>query len=445
MALKVWLPLSGDISTNNGLGAVTTVLSQANVEDPTPTFNNSILSGSALRVGPASLTINATLDAAPSEFSVSFWINEASVPAAGKILFKIGSFTCVKNSDGYAIQGLAAGTLFTLPYANRWYFVTITADGTTVKAYVDGVQSEAGDVTQVGNIVSANLAITLGDTESYVTYDICAVKFYDSVLSHFEVVNESYGLVVNYGFNAGVSLGTGISLPEGVTADMMGFGTMESDLSGNGYDGTYGDVLPTKSTDTPLYSSSMDFSAAGAAVTSPPIDTRELGATFTLSVWAKGTGTIVSFSAGGSLSASDANNWHQIVVLSNGKKFVDGVEDTGRINELIGLSGSNVITIGSSFNGKISDFRIYARHLSTDDIMALYKRKAAVDNTGKVIASEFIADDENISVPGFSKTGVVSAAELANWTGEEESPVDVTTFAIYQASGDINASDVIEF
>ena len=77
--------------------------------------------------------------------------------------------------------------------------------------------------------------------------------------------------------------------------------------------------------------------------------------------------------------------------------------------------------------------------------MALYKRKAAVDNTGKVIASEFIADDENISVPGFSKTGVVSAAELANWTGEEESPVDVTTFAIYQASGDINASDVIEF
>ena len=42
------------------------------------------------------------------------------------------------------------------------------------------------------------------------------------------------------------------------------------------------------------------------------------------------------------------------------------------------------------FNGKISDFRMYATALSVDDIQRLYKSKGYVDNTGNIYAGEFL-------------------------------------------------------
>jgi hypothetical protein len=95
--------------------------------------------------------------------------------------------------------------------------------------------------------------------------------------------------------------------------------------------------------------------------------------------------------------------------------------------------------------------------MSAEEVLALYKRRAAVDNSGQVIASEFVVNDE-VTAPGFSKAGVISAAGLSNWsdaslaevdidtwTENEINPVDATQFAIYQATGAVSATDVIEY
>ena len=52
--------------------------------------------------------------------------------------------------------------------------------------------------------------------------------------------------------------------------------------------------------------------------------------------------------------------------------------------------GSPTAPVGSYFNGKISDFRIYATALSAEDIADLYNKPISIDNTGKVFAMDYI-------------------------------------------------------
>lgn len=459
MALKVWLPLSGDITTNYGLGDP--VVSADSTADPAPNliYGHGILGGKSLGLGSSGaavvLDIKQEYTTAPSKFTISFWVKEGT-NSAGAELFTVQrgttvSFSCVKTADGYEVQGLASGTLFTL--ANGWNHVAITADGTTVKSYVNGVLSESK--SQTGSIVVASNKFDIifggkntGDPVNSWSGYLDSVKFYDSVLSLFEVVAEANALVLHYSFNGKVSLGTGVTLPAGVTAAMMGFGDKEHDLSGNEYDGTFGEIKPASSTDTAMNSASYDFTGAGN-ITSPTVVTTEFNSRYSVSVWAKGTGTIATFSNGGSIAGAGADKWHNIVVLSNGKKYVDGVED-GTVSGLIG-TGNCTITIGGSFTGKLSDFRIYAKEFSEEEIVALFKRRAAVDNTGKLIASEFVVTDDT-DTPSFGKTGIVSAAAMASWSGtyddakdEYTGVTDVSTFSVLQASSAINAVDVIEF
>lgn len=450
MALKVWLPLSGDVTTNNGLTDVS-----SNANGATPVFANGILGGTALAVGSAgaaTCVAGFVEDALPA-FSITMWVKEAS-NSVGAYLFSFEKeetkiFACVKTADGYQIPELASGTLFTL--GSGWNHLAITADGTKVKAYVNGVQSEAGDVDQIGSFNITNnygFAIAGYRADSFSEYTmnfngcISNFKVYDTAISLFEVVNEANGLVVNYSFNGKVSLGAGIDLPAGTTAADFGFGDKEHDLSGNEFDAPYGTVLPASSNDTAMYSSSFDFANADAIVT-PTIKTQEFANRYTISVWAKGTGTIATVGSGTAIATSDADAWHNVVVTSAGKKYIDGVEDS----DISGVvpSGDVVVTIGGSFTGLLSDFRIYATAMSDEQVANLFSRKAAVDNSGKLIAAEFIVDDETVEKPGFNKKGVVSAAALNNWDGESESPSFVDGFSIAAATGAVNATDVIEF
>lgn len=450
MALKVWLPLSGDVTTNNGLTDVS-----SNANGATPVFVNGILGGTALAVGSAgaaTCVAGSVEDTLPT-FSITMWVKEAS-NSAGAYLFsfeKDGTkiFACVKTADGYQIPELASGTLFTL--GSGWNHLAITADGTKVKAYVNGVQSEAGDVDQIGSFNITNnygfaIAGYRADSSSEYTMNfngcISNFKVYDTAISLFEVVNEANGLVVNYSFNGKVSLGAGIDLPVGTTAADFGFGDKEHDLSGNEFDAPYGTVLPESSNDTAMYSSSFDFTNADAIVT-PIIKTQEFANRYTLSVWAKGTGTIATVGSGTAVTISDANAWHNVVVTSAGKKYIDGIEDS-TVSGVV-PSGDVVVTIGGSFTGLLSDFRIYATAMSDEQVANLFSRKAAVDNSGKLIAAEFIVDDGVVEKPGFNKKGVVSAAALNNWDGESESPSFVDGFSITAATGAVKATDVIEF
>jgi len=458
MALKVWLPLSGDYRVNYGVTYAFVYLNANSSSAPRASYENSIL-------GDKAITLNTTYDVEISTqvsnaFSFSFWVKEGENNDVGAPLFTLRNSdsenvcVCSKTADGYAIPAIASGTLFSL--TPGWNHVAIIADGTKVKAYVNGVQSTAGDVTQITTVSATT--ITLGGllTINSFTYwkgAICHFKYYDQAISLFEVVKESEGLVLNYSFNGVVSLGTGITLPAGTTATTFGFGDKEYDLSGNGFDGTFGEVKPTGSLDTPMYSSSMDFTES-SGITSANIITTEFASRFTITVWAKGTGAFLSIGNWAALSASDSSAWH-FLAISSGKMYVDGVE-TGSASGSM-PTGSNAVTITGGFAGKLSDLRIYAKTMTADEIKTLYTRKAAVDNTGKVIASEFVVNDE-VTAPGFSKAGVVSSSELSNWnsadldgvsidtwTDKTITPTDVTKFAIYQTSGAVNATDIIEY
>jgi hypothetical protein len=197
-----------------------------------------------------------------------------------------------------------------------------------------------------------------------------------------------------------------------------------------------------------MYSSAIDFADA-STLTSPDINTVDLASRYTVSFWAKGTGTVASFKYGSSVSANDATDWHNYVVTSAGKAYVDGEETTG-VSGLITGNAANVITLGA-FGGSLSDFRVYAKELSVDEIKSILTRRAAVDNTGKLIASEFIANDETVDKVGISKAGIISATALANFSGDvtkeenPDEPVDVTKFNIVGSTGAINAVDVIEY
>lgn len=460
MALKVWLPLSSDYRVNYGVTGANASL-RATTEDPTVSYANGILGAKAVDFnGSCVVNIDATFSTA---FSFTFWVNEGTNSVNTPLFALINEnganvCKCVKTDDGYSIPAIASGTLFTL--ASGWNHVAIVADGTTVKAYINGVQSTAGDVAQITN-VSAAKSIILGGSQNGGTATlefwngkVCQFKYYDQAISLFEVVKESEGLVLNYSFNGVVSLGTGVSLPAGTTAATFGFGDKEYDLSGNEFHGTFGEVLPTSSTDTPMYSTSMDFTGS-SGITSADITTTEFASRSTITVWAKGTGAFLSIGNWAALSANDASAWH-FFAISNGKLYIDGVE-TGSASGSMPSGANNAVSVGANFAGKLSDLRIYAKTMTADEIKTLYTRKAAVDNTGKVIASEFVVNDD-ITAPGFSKTGVVSSSELANWnstdldgvsidtwTEETITPTDVTKFAIYQASGAVNATDIIEY
>jgi hypothetical protein len=442
MAVKVWLPLNGDTTTNNGLSAITAAITD---DTHTPTFAAGILGHRGFVSGTD--TLNFKLPAI-AKFSVSMWIKESSA-TANSVLFAIGDRECTKTANGYEVSGLASGTLFEL--ASGWNHVVITANGTKVEAYVNGVKSE-NSLNQVGSGIAANTTVYIGGTSSGDNWSgiISDFKICDHVMSQFEAVAEANALVVNYAFNGVTSLGSGVTLPAGTTASDWGFGNKEHDLSGNEYDANYGTAQPVSSSDTPLYSASMNMSSADAIV-SPTIDTTEFTNRYTVSVWFKGSGSnIVKFSnSDNAIAASGTSGaWHNLVVTSANKQYIDGVEQDATQLKVIG-TGNATITIGTNYTGLISDFRVYAKALSADEVLALYKRKAAVDTSGQLIASEIVSLDST-ETTGFSKKGVVSAPSIGNFSGtykegEVENMASVTEFNINQTSGDINAVDVIEY
>lgn len=93
--------------------------------------------------------------------------------------------------------------------------------------------------------------------------------------------------------------------------------------------------------------------------------------------------------------------WHHFAVTYNGLKsclYIDGVLDTsitpfttktpitynsGNTIFIGAEAGSNTTApVGSYFNGKLSDFRLYATALSAEDIKELYNSPITVTNTG---------------------------------------------------------------
>jgi len=76
-------------------------------------------------------------------------------------------------------------------------------------------------------------------------------------------------------------------------------------------------------------------------------------------------------------------NWHHICFTVNGatsKCYVDGVDYGGSTSTKTDVAGANNIILVFNGSDVLSDFRLYATTLSTDDIKQLYNTVAKVDN-----------------------------------------------------------------
>ena len=121
------------------------------------TVGNAQVSTTQAKWGTTSLSFSATSDTLPmqlsnkntdfgtGDFTVEFWIYPTSWPSNGTVLYKVSVFSIQRyganNSMGVTT---AAGWLITdatLPSTNTWTHVAVTRSGTSVKVWINGVQS----------------------------------------------------------------------------------------------------------------------------------------------------------------------------------------------------------------------------------------------------------------------------------------------------------------
>lgn len=210
------------------------------------------------------------------------------------------------------------------------------------------------------------------------------------------------------------------------------FDTTEYDVSGFGNHGTAATAsAPTRASDSPRYDGCYAFNGSSQFLKAP--QSAKITDEITASIWAymgtwggdirlisctesggwniKSNSDYIAFLvyAGGSYRtcksskkwASLTSGWHHFAVTYNGLKsclYIDGVLDTSitpfTTKTPITYNSGNTIFIGAEaasnatapttpyFNGKLSDFRLYATALSAEDIKELYNSPITVTNTG---------------------------------------------------------------
>ncbi len=211
---------------------------------------------------------------------------------------------------------------------------------------------------------------------------------------------------------------------------------IEEDLSGNGFNGTRQGV--TFSNDSPRYYMSTEFSDTKDLVLSRLFHNGDEISNLSVSIWfnvsVTGDKNIWNFNqnncwrhrfAGSTLfqtfpvmnntlqdiritvdPAIQYNTWyHNVMTFDKGifKCYLNGeliatvdktdVATTIKCNSNSGHWSLGDYTTGSeAVTGKLSDFRVYAKTLSADDVKELYKNSASIDKSGKVYCGELVEE-----------------------------------------------------
>ena len=203
--------------------------------------------------------------------------------------------------------------------------------------------------------------------------------------------------------------------------------TIESDCSGNGYNGTLSEPLPYAS-NSPRYNGCYYFNSTSKRITLPTINMSGFSNSFSIAWWGKApsysslmywgfsNGNRLNYYSGmycntgdgnsnpyykpnttTTISAPSVNTWHHFAMVGDGssnKIYMDG-ELYGVAATYKGITGSTIVINGwdssTSYktNGYISDFRIYSTVLSASDVRELYSTAASVDKNGNMYAYEF--------------------------------------------------------
>ena len=422
MSLRVWLPLTNDLS-NQGLSGYSIGMFRG-----TETYNNDGKLGKCFYAnGVNTIKIYNILpdfyNYTGYSLSAWFYIEAQNTSHAGSAIISAGNWNGqVLNlaisdwSNGHYAWLRVSGTNWSkyYPYTfelNTWYHAVVCSDGVKTYAYVNG--ELIGD-TVAGFLPTAieGNDIAIGGATYYAGMQffgrINDVRIYDQCLSAKEVKEISKGLVAHYK----------------LTEPLLSTDTTIYDCSGYNYHGTVTEAL-TSSNDSPRYDVSTHFNGtAYSYVTSISSEIKSI------SLWVKwdsipsgqsvvfmdyksriGFGLMSTGILCGSVAntyktfSKDnlvANTWYHFVIVNPGaatgtdrKLYINGVEQTAKTTVSVWSYSLNYLQIGKrsttsdGFVGCISDFRMYSTVLSDDDVLELYHTGESISKDKTLFAYSY--------------------------------------------------------
>ena len=222
MALQVWLPLTKDLR-NQGLDNITITTANTNVFQNEGKISNKSIDVSGHYAFRVPSLVKKRV------FSCSFWykpITDSSLSDNWRRIVVFDTYTsdgsttgaifrfessygyqststsyCISihNNAGEPIASIGVGLGATDGW-NKWQHIAITADGTTLKCYRNGVQVATGSMSNGGMLQGT---VHIGYTGNRPIGRLNDFRLYDHCLSPMEVKELSKGLVLHYPLNRG--------------------------------------------------------------------------------------------------------------------------------------------------------------------------------------------------------------------------------------------------
>lgn len=209
MALKIWLPLNGNLN-NQGISDYKFSV----VSGPTVNADGKI--GSCYIFNGRSDAIYTTEVNLPLASSVALWFNASAISSTTSYLFSLNSdngetdqqIALYINNTGFAIRIGGGGEFYrTTLNTDTWYHVVLTCDGEVAKFYLNGELKHT--VSEIGTKIRTNLTLGArssspagaGTSRSYFfTGKMNDFRIYDECLSPRQVKEIAQGLVSHYKF-----------------------------------------------------------------------------------------------------------------------------------------------------------------------------------------------------------------------------------------------------
>lgn len=205
MALRVWLPLNGNIE-NKGLSNYQFINNEATLDNNGKIGKSYLFNGTSSRISTTGVSL-------PNNFSISLWFCCASISDTSQWLF------CLNNNNGTSteIQGgvyITSSNIFhncggqgTYQYSistGTWYHIVQVVDNATSYLYINGELKHSFTGTKVScpNFTIGARSNSVSGAATSATYyfngRINDVRIYDEALSPKQIKDISKGLVAHY-------------------------------------------------------------------------------------------------------------------------------------------------------------------------------------------------------------------------------------------------------
>ena len=456
MSLLVWMPLRGN-TTNQGLANVTITTSGTIAFDAENAANNKM--GQALG-GTGSRYIIVSGLTLGSEASIACWTKTSTNQKMSWVLESAASnLLCLYENNIYTLNTgdsnnnpfkTDANENINVLHDGLWHHFVVTFGNSEAKLYIDGEYQGKALTFRDPSCTNSRIKIAGGYNNAH-SYDwngkINDFRVYNHCLSAQEIKEIKKALIVHFPFNVNTNTS----------------GTL-IDYSGYGNNGTISGTFSTDNAlVSPRYSHYTNFNGSSYIYLTTNArakikDEISVGCWAYMSNWDLfrtknyrlcsctetggwslypngGTGATAVFAfligtgassntykvAAGPKPADIPAGWHHFMGTYDGlttKLYIDG-ELRGTASSLttktpIFYNANNSVMIGveaqgnlnnptgNKFNGKMSDFRIYASALSAEDVLDLYNTSAYIYDNGTVKAYSFdeVSGDNTICENG---------------------------------------------